>query len=547
MKSTIDHVRIGAHRRRALAALAVGACSQRRRRACVRHRHRQSGHPDALGQHAPLQPRRARAVAGQQRSSAARTSTTATAISTTARSSPTASTCCRSSTSSIGGRYGFRVSAAGWYDDAYQQPRQHEQRDRQHAGQRPAGRRRAEPLHQALRQGLVGRVARRVRVRELRRRRRAGQRQGGPAHRVLGRQPAARRRDPRRVVRTEFARRLEGLRDAGQRRRRSCSGPRGGLTLQAQPTKELSVAGQWFYNWQADRIPESGSYLTIQDPLNFGGDSFIFGPNPLAASIPGAPALPAPVAHAGHQAAVELAAASATGACRRAGVRSGSTARWASTTAIRPTSFRRRWRRRASLPVPAAVCSARGGIAAAGGTLCFVNPQATTRRRPAEVRQARHVQRRLRRQHPHLRRHAGEEHRRRERRRGAVVSPEHAARERPGAGAARGVRAARARFDRDDRRSVERHAGRAGRHVARRSSTRVNIFPQDAAVRHGDAGRRAHLDAVGEGDAERGGVQGARATTRQIDKRVEELRRPRDQLHADVVPGVARASTCSRR
>ena len=65
--------------------------------------------------------------------------------------------------------------------------------------------------------------------------------------------------------------------------------PRGGVTLQAQPLKELSVAGQWFYNWQAVRIPESGSYLTIQDAINFGGDSFITGPNPLAASIPGAP------------------------------------------------------------------------------------------------------------------------------------------------------------------------------------------------------------------------------------------------------------------
>ena len=38
--------------------------------------------------------------------------------------------------------------------------------------------------------------------------------------------------------------------------------PRGGVTIQAQPTNELSVAGQWFYNWQAVRIPESGSYLT---------------------------------------------------------------------------------------------------------------------------------------------------------------------------------------------------------------------------------------------------------------------------------------------
>ena len=66
--------------------------------------------------------------------------------------------------------------------------------------------------------------------------------------------------------------------------------PRGGLTLQAQPTHDLSVAGQWFYNWQAIRLPESGSYLTVNDAGFFGGESLIFGPNPLAASVPGAPA-----------------------------------------------------------------------------------------------------------------------------------------------------------------------------------------------------------------------------------------------------------------
>ena len=66
--------------------------------------------------------------------------------------------------------------------------------------------------------------------------------------------------------------------------------PRGGITIQAQPTKELTLAGQWFYNWQAIRVPESGSYLTVNDALNFGGESQIVGPNPFAASIPGAPA-----------------------------------------------------------------------------------------------------------------------------------------------------------------------------------------------------------------------------------------------------------------
>ena len=43
-----------------------GVVRRVRRRPGVRHRHRQSGHPDALGQHAALQPRRPDPVAGQQ-------------------------------------------------------------------------------------------------------------------------------------------------------------------------------------------------------------------------------------------------------------------------------------------------------------------------------------------------------------------------------------------------------------------------------------------------------------------------------------------------
>jgi hypothetical protein len=65
--------------------------------------------------------------------------------------------------------------------------------------------------------------------------------------------------------------------------------PRGGVTVQAQPMSDLSIAGQWFYNWQAVRAPESGTYLSNLDPLNFGGDSTVLGPNPFAAVIPGAP------------------------------------------------------------------------------------------------------------------------------------------------------------------------------------------------------------------------------------------------------------------
>ena len=67
--------------------------------------------------------------------------------------------------------------------------------------------------------------------------------------------------------------------------------PRGAITLQAQPASDLSIAGQWFYNWQAVRIPESGNYLTIQDGLNFGGNSVIVAANPFFPAVPGTPAL----------------------------------------------------------------------------------------------------------------------------------------------------------------------------------------------------------------------------------------------------------------
>lgn len=67
--------------------------------------------------------------------------------------------------------------------------------------------------------------------------------------------------------------------------------PRGGLTLQVQPHQDLSVAAQWFYNWQAVRYPESGTYLSISDALNFGADSLILGANPFATAVPGSPAL----------------------------------------------------------------------------------------------------------------------------------------------------------------------------------------------------------------------------------------------------------------
>jgi hypothetical protein len=65
--------------------------------------------------------------------------------------------------------------------------------------------------------------------------------------------------------------------------------PRGGITLQVQPVKELSLAGQWFYGWEPIRYPESGSYLAGIDYVLRGADSLIVAKNPFAAVIPGAP------------------------------------------------------------------------------------------------------------------------------------------------------------------------------------------------------------------------------------------------------------------
>lgn len=67
--------------------------------------------------------------------------------------------------------------------------------------------------------------------------------------------------------------------------------PRQGITLQAQPAHDLSVAAQWFWDWQAVRVPESGSYLGMLDYVNYGADSFILGPNPGLAINPAGPAL----------------------------------------------------------------------------------------------------------------------------------------------------------------------------------------------------------------------------------------------------------------
>lgn len=54
--------------------------------------------------------------------------------------------------------------------------------------------------------------------------------------------------------------------------------PRDSLTLQAEPTDDLSLSAQTFFAFDPVRYPESGSYLTVQDALLQGGESLIIGP-----------------------------------------------------------------------------------------------------------------------------------------------------------------------------------------------------------------------------------------------------------------------------
>ena len=157
--------------------------------------------------------------------------------------------------------------------------------------------------------------------------------------------------------------------------------PRGGLTLQVQPTHDLTLAGQWFYNWQAIHLPESGSYLTVNDAGFLGGESLIFGPNPLAASVPGAPAY------------LRLWNTGQIQQSRTSGSLGdfGLSARWSPAWLDGTLGF---YYRNATditpqlvvtpglaTTVPAGACSAIGGIPL-GGTNCIINRAATT---PAEL------------------------------------------------------------------------------------------------------------------------------------------------------------------
>ena len=260
--------------------------------------------------------------------------------------------------------------------------------------------------------------------------------------------------------------------------------PRGGLTSRRSRPRSLSIAGQWFYNWQAVRLMESGSYLTFNDAALFGGDSAIVGANPFAASVP----VRRRCCARGTRARSRL-------ALQRQPRRLGPFGALEPGVARRHAGLLRPQRDR----LPAAAVPDAGSRRVSGGDLHgdrrhrrWPGPASSTRTRPTSPTyaegQVRHLRLRLRQQHPHLRRHAVEGGRRHVDGRRDLVPAEHAARERAGEvlpaplvnpchGADRAPPAA------DER----RRAGRARQHDARPRQLHQH-HSQDGAVRHRLAG-----------------------------------------------------------
>lgn len=51
------------------------------------------------------------------------------------------------------------------------------------------------------------------------------------------------------------------------------------VSFQVQPTKELTIAGQYYLEWDSNIFPEGGSYLGMVDGFLNSGESFILAPN----------------------------------------------------------------------------------------------------------------------------------------------------------------------------------------------------------------------------------------------------------------------------
>ena len=307
------------------------------------------------------------------------------------------------------------------------------------------------------------------------------------------------------------------------------------MTLQAQVTSDLSIAGQWFYNWQAVRAPESGSYLTVNDGLQFGGDSLILGANPFAAAVPGSPAL---LRAWNSQAVAQSRYSASLGDW-------GISARWSPAWLDGTLGF---YYRNATdiLPqialvqgfaaLPAGTCNAIGGIVVAPGA-CIINRNATS---VADLTQKGKVG-------TYATAYGDNIHimgitlskniARRERRRRVFVSAEHAAVERPGAGAAGAAcdpapgAISTASFTPGQ--GTPGALGNTYHGIVNVLGTIAKTPLFDSATYAG----RVDLDALGQGDPERGGVPGPRKLHGD-QQGLARFRRPCDQLHADLVPGI---------
>jgi len=51
--------------------------------------------------------------------------------------------------------------------------------------------------------------------------------------------------------------------------------PLGNVSMQAQLTDKISLAGQYFFQWEPHRLPEAGSYLGLLDVILSGGESYL--------------------------------------------------------------------------------------------------------------------------------------------------------------------------------------------------------------------------------------------------------------------------------
>lgn len=53
--------------------------------------------------------------------------------------------------------------------------------------------------------------------------------------------------------------------------------PRNQVSVQVQPTKDISIAGQYYFEYEQNRFPEAGTYLGFADPLGNGSESIVAG------------------------------------------------------------------------------------------------------------------------------------------------------------------------------------------------------------------------------------------------------------------------------